>query len=322
MKEYRDLLKKGNVVAVGKGRKTVRGEDTGEEAVVVNVKKKQPEFKLTRQDMVPKSVDGFQTDVVESGKIRAFYFLPVTPGVSIGHKAITAGTLGCFVEREGATFILSNNHVLANSNDAEIGDEILVPGPYDGGTIPDSVFAKLFDFVPLRMGGDQQSDCRTTNMVVKGLNWYLKTFKHDTRIPAPVRPLSAPNLVDAALAGPVDPSKIERSIPNIGLIQGTGEAKLDLGVHKMGRTTGYTEDRVRQTDVTCIVEYGPGQEALFEGQLLAGPMSSPGDSGSAVLDRSNHLVGLLFAGSDQVTIFSPIYTVLDLLNCHLLIERR
>jgi hypothetical protein len=41
---------------------------------------------------------------------------PAQGGVSIGHYKITAGTLGCLVrDGKGGTYILSNNHVLANS---------------------------------------------------------------------------------------------------------------------------------------------------------------------------------------------------------------
>ena len=41
---------------------------------------------------------------------------PLRPGISVGHFRITAGTIGCFVERARKTFILSNNHVLADEN--------------------------------------------------------------------------------------------------------------------------------------------------------------------------------------------------------------
>src|SRR5262245_56479469 len=41
---------------------------------------------------------------------------PAPNGVSIGHYAITAGTLGCLVTNGSTTFILSNNHVLADEN--------------------------------------------------------------------------------------------------------------------------------------------------------------------------------------------------------------
>ena len=40
-------------------------------------------------------------------------------------------------------------------------------------------------------------------------------------------------------------------------------------------------------------------------------MSSSGDSGSAILDMERRAVGLLFAGSEHVTIFTPLQRVLD-----------
>jgi hypothetical protein len=58
--------------------------------------------------------------------------------------------------------------------------------------------------------------------------------------------------------------------------------------------------------VTVNVQYGPGRVALFTDQLLAGPMSQGGDSGSAVLDGGNRLIGLLFAGSENTTIINRI----------------
>jgi hypothetical protein len=54
--------------------------------------------------------------------------------------------------------------------------------------------------------------------------------------------------------------------------------------------------------------------AQFRDQLLAGPMSQGGDSGSAVLDNDRKIVGLLFAGSDQTTIINRIQNVFSLLG--------
>ncbi len=50
-------------------------------------------------------------------------------------------------------FILSNNHVLANSNTAAIGDPILQPGSHDGGTLTNDHIADLADFIPISIAG-------------------------------------------------------------------------------------------------------------------------------------------------------------------------
>ena len=65
---------------------------------------------------------------------------------------------------------------------------------------------------------------------------------------------------------------------------------------------------------TIDVDYGPGRLARFVGQIITTPMSAGGDSGSAVLDMNGKVVGLLFAGSDSVTILNPIQKVFELLN--------
>jgi hypothetical protein len=78
---------------------------------------------------------------------------PAPLGYSIGHPAITAGTLGArVVNASQQVFVLSNNHVLANSNDASIGDAALQPGPFDGGVAADQI-GTLFAFKPINFSG-------------------------------------------------------------------------------------------------------------------------------------------------------------------------
>ena len=128
------LLKRANVVATGIGYKQTGDVKTDTLCIVCSVKEKVPASQLSGQDLVPAALDGTPTDVLQTGVIRALQaptdrFRPAPGGVSIGHVAITAGTLGCWVTKNGQKVILSNNHVLANSNDAEIGDAILQPRP-------------------------------------------------------------------------------------------------------------------------------------------------------------------------------------------------
>jgi hypothetical protein len=78
----------------------------------------------------------------------------------------------------------------------------------------------------------------------------------------------------------------------------------------MGRTTGLTQGVIQQIDVTVNVEYN-GQMVQFADQVFASSMSQPGDSGSAILDMDKRVVGLLFAGSERVTILTPIERILS-----------
>ena len=117
------------------------------------------------------------------------------------------------------------------------------------------------------------------------------------------------NLVDAAIARPRDPADVTDQILDIGTIQGAAEASLGTTVKKSGRTTELTTGQILQVDVTADVQYGAGLTARFTDQLLAGPMSQGGDSGSAGLDNDNRLGGLLFAGSEHTAIINRIPNV-------------
>jgi hypothetical protein len=306
-----DLLSRENVIATGIGYKVTGGQRTPTPAIVCSVTRKVPAASLAAAALVPRTIDGSETDVIETGRIRALQaptgrFRPAPGGVSIGHRDITAGTLGCLVRKGGETFILSNNHVIANSNDAQLGDAILQPGPVDGGTIATDHIASLESFVPIGfLAPEPPSTCGFAGAVIGLLNAGCRAIGSQTRYRT-VSIQQTTNLVDAAIGRPLDPGDVKDEILGIGTIQGTVPGALGLRVKKSGRTTGLTTGEILQVDVTVDVQYGAGQVARFTDQLMAGAMSQGGDSGSAVLDEQNRLTGLLFAGSDSSTIINRI----------------
>jgi len=168
--EGKRLLSKANVVGFGQGYKYVKGNKTNIEATSVFVKEKVPVQSLDPQDVVPQKAFGLPTDVIETGEIVAFsgintgWVRPLIPGYSIGHYKITAGTLGAIVDRNGEKLILSNNHVLANCNDANVGDSIIQPGSYDGGT---EKVAELCDFEEIEI---MSASCKIAKVIAHILN--------------------------------------------------------------------------------------------------------------------------------------------------------
>ncbi len=314
----RDMLKKENVVAIGIGDKKEGNKYIKREtAVVCSVIKKKHANLLLKKDIIPAYIDGLKTDVVETGVIKALGLTdkhrPAFGGVSIGHRDITAGTFGCLVKKDGKTCILSNNHVLANSNDAEIGDSILQPGPHDGGSVANDTIALLENFIPIEFS-EGAADCD----IMKLIEWLTDLlgglFHRKHRLRA-YKIQAGINYTDCAIAGPVEIGvDVEKGIAEIGEIVGKAVAKVGDEVQKTGRTTGYTTGEILQEDVTVNVQYGAGKIARFDDQLMAGPMSAGGDSGSAVLNMDKKIVGLLFAGSEEVTILNPIDYVFDSLG--------
>ncbi len=316
------ILRKANVVGMGIGFKESAGIKSDELALVVLVQDKLPITSLSAKDVVPKKVDGVNTDVIRVGKVVAYQsptnrFRPAPPGCSIGHFSITAGTFGAVV-RDATTnemLILSNNHVMANSNDAKTGDTILQPGPADGGKAPQDRIADLLRFVKINYksgdGGDG-SECPFANVISKIMNAMASILGSQTRLTAVKA--AATNLVDAAVAKPWQTSAIDENTLKIGKVTGTVPATIGMAVKKSGRTTGLTQGTITVMDATIDVGYGGSRVATFEHQLLTNDMSDPGDSGSLLVDEQNRAVGLLFAGSDEVTVYNPIETVLQLLN--------
>lgn len=321
---FRELTTIDNVLGVGRGHKLVRGESTGEQSVIILVRKKLPRCELSRKALLPRKIDGLPTDVIEVGDIRLLSdrtqtVRPAQPGVSIGHFKVSAGTFGAVVrDRDtGERLILSNNHVLANATDgsdgrAVVGDPIVQPGIYDGGTLQDNVIGHLVRFVPL-LRETMAPQCPMAKMFETLLNKIIGLLQPHYRIQV-LRESEKTNVVDCAVAKPVNDVIIRDEIFEFGQIAGVKDAKVGMAVKKSGRSTGVTHSLVLATDVIVKVALGNREYGVFADQVLAGPMSMPGDSGALVLTEDNYAVGLLFAGSEQVTMFNRITNVLDALN--------
>lgn len=317
--ERKKLMSLGNVVGTGIGYKTINGEKTDNLGIICSVKSKLPAGSISADALVPSTIQDVPTDVVEVGEVKAQQdpkgkFRPAPGGVSIGHRSVTAGTLGCWVKKNGKFHLLSNNHVIANSNNASIGDRILQPGSFDSGT---DYIATLSDFVRIKFGGEDNlvdaaiaqaleggdggdSGCSVANAIANILNGGASTMGRKTRL-KPVKVLAVEDIV-------------RDEVLNIGKISELGEATLGMEVKKMGRTTGLTFGTVTQIDVSIRVSYGT-QSANFIDQVLTTDMSDGGDSGSVVVHKDNHkMVGLLFAGSDLVTVINRSQNVFSALD--------
>ena len=326
-----DILEKPNVVGVGVGFKN---GVPGQKSIVVMVEKKLPLAALSEVDMIPRTFGAVKTDVIETGEIKAGIALteelkrtdkwrPAPGGVSIGHYKITAGTLGTVVYStysDGTRYLLSNNHVFANSNDAEKGDPILQPGPHDGGTLEDQL-ADLHVFAPIDFS-EEPGLCSIAEYYARFGNFLAEKMGSKHRVNSIRSNIQAVNYFDAAIAKPLIQSDIDPGIIGIGEIYGVETAYIGQRVVKSGRTTEFTEGNISLTHATIKVSYGGGKMATFEDQLVAGPMSAGGDSGSLVVSGdTTNAVGLLFAGSAQTTIFSPIQPILDYFNVRFVEEK-
>ncbi len=237
---------------------------------------------------------------------------PVKMGTSGGNVTDTSGnfccsgTLGALVTRGGVTFILSNNHVLAKSDNgtAKTTDIISQPGLVDNNCAP-------------------------------GVN----TVAHFTAAAA-LKPTNgtngpAPSNVDAAIAqvvtgtvdgsgsildlGAADATSIAAAPPSAALATPEAVLAANEGVAKSGRSTGLTCSNLQAINVTVSVDYATacgGAKAFtatFTNQVIVngGSFSASGDSGSLVVTSDTaRPLGLLYGGNSTSTSANPIQAVL------------
>jgi hypothetical protein len=253
---------------------------------------------------LPAKLDGLPVEVQVTGLVMARtdptarFPRPVPTGVSTGHPNITAGTIGARVrDALGNVYALSNNHVYADQNRANLGDPVLQPGTIDGGQYPGDQIGVLDSYVPIDFS------------------------------------FSGYNLMDAAIAlsseadlGNSTPAD-GYGIPNSTIYgDGNGDGYFDstadllgLPVQKYGRTTLLTQGTVTEVNVFVEVCY----EAIFNFCIKSaymydqlgispGTFSGGGDSGSLIVtdDAQNNPVGLLFAGGSDRTFANRIDLVL------------
>ncbi|MBV8545315.1 MAG: hypothetical protein JO093_11025 [Acidobacteria bacterium] len=203
---------------------------------------------------------------------------PLIIGCSCAHTDVNIGTLGCCVQKNGKTYLLSNNHVFGNSNIAQPGDAILQPSSTDH-PLSDLVAATFVEFVKLDIAKANRVDAAIAEMA-EGINCDTRTI---LGFPKP--------LADAAAGLPI----------------GT--------VHKLGRSTDLTSGTISASGLIPVTVNIGGADYDFVDQIeitspAAHPFSMKGDSGSVVFNDDGALVGLLFSGNEKTTTYAnPIADV-------------
>src|SRR5271157_2246108 len=219
-----------------------------------------------------------------------------------------SGTLGSLVTRNGTLYILSNNHVMANSAEnsgsPDVGQSITQPGLIEVNCASSSTHAvaDLSEYFPLQTGSIPKIDAAlaavSSGAVDTSGNILLLGSTLTNGVPAPGAPKSGVGLTPAQALG----------------------APYNGAVAKSGRTTGLTCSTIVGTNVASSVSYyahcGDTNAAFTVNytDLVAvngGDFSDTGDSGSLIVTQSTaEAVALLFAGSDTDSVGNPITDVL------------
>jgi hypothetical protein len=308
-----ELLARPEITAVDIAHKRKKGKKTDQMSIVISVKKKKAKGSLKSGELIPAEIDGIPTDVIEDeivpqpaltqveaqidastystlqggismGPCRSVYLTP--PAVEKAGNYVFVGTLGVFVRDRTShdVMTLTNFHVACIDTGWKVGDAMTQPGRVDGGVCPGGQFGTLERAV---------------------------LSEH----------------VDGSLVRLAAGKSWTCSIAEIGDVHGQGTAANGMAVRKRGRTTGLTYGKVGSVDYSTSIDYGDGiGTRILKNQIRVDVDTSRstqfgdhGDSGSVVVDDSNNIIGLHFAGntSGSLGVANPIQFVLDELNVEL-----
>ena len=226
-----------------------------------------------------------------------------------------SGTLGSLVQdNTGRQFLLSNNHVLAQSDHASVGDAIVQPGLIDNNCMP---YGEGAGTLP-----------------VGALTAWLSLDSKETNADAAIAEVGS-HTVDASgsileLGARRSDGSLAAAPPGTSSTGGKGEAAwLQMRVAKSGRTTGLTCGAISALDVDVSVDYfrdcaetRPYLTKTFTNQVgLSGDhFGDAGDSGALLVDAGTaEPVGLYFAGGTDSSgvgqgMANPASDVLNELN--------
>jgi len=288
MGSAREILEKiPNVVAVGIGLKETDGEFTDEIAFRVFVTEKKPKNELKKHEIIPKEIEGHKTDVLIPYHITNEAFVerqntkdvrPLQGGIAMGNDKEQGayGTLGWFARLNDNTLvILTNKHVL-----------------YDVTLATDTSINKAAQAFYSK---SCCCECGVIGQTIIGIknntvDCALATINADIGTSLRITNDSTDQILKVAGTAQAvigNAKKIgARSIFTKGKIVHIGDAAAAATDPAGGAITVHPDQLI-------II---PAPEETYENENGKKAFSNPGDSGSAILDDDNKMVGLLWGG--------------------------
>lgn len=333
-----------NIVGFGFGKKIRAGMRLPLDALTVFVKRKLPRSELQRKpnqlpikraarlhhnmsvedvfdfanytDETPPRDEEVWTDIVERPyplRLQAYqghHKGELIGGISIGLESETTGTLGYFVRnktgsasRPGREFyLLTAGHVLNKTLSSPPTTRVCQPGDAD---------CKPLGLTP--------NNCYLADVVETTPLYFAAGTPGRSEIDAGIaRPISA-GQAGIVSAGHCNPDIIRIRIMECGAVTGIAAPEENMLVKKVGRTSGLTWGKIThpKSSFDLVNPHNHQERTTLSMQIITTAMSREGDSGALLLDEENHAVGLLCAGCEDQSVFTPIDVVLDKLKVEL-----
>lgn len=296
------LTRLPGVVEVGVGMKERGNQLTDQIAFRVYVEEKRPEHELGADQVVPREIDGFRTDVIKVRrrvKIIGFNdvddvarYKPRVGGIRIQNdNQAGSGTLGCFCRRndDSKVVLLSNHHVLFTPNEDDptrwmpMKNKTRVAQP-----LYETYCCCSCNTVGTVLDGDNDLDCAIASLD-DGVPYIPK-----------VRQIKKP----------------DNTLELNGFLSGAGAPVSGESVWKVGARTGLTRGHLGEVHPNLDLEMHPDGFPYF---------ANHGDSGSVVVSlATGNVVGLLKSIDNEIDqggtlgYGTQIQSVLDRLNITIL----
>lgn len=336
-----ELKKYPGVLGVGWAYKQTGGEITDEVGFRVLVAEKKKKSELKPEDILPTEFKGIPIDVMtiplgeplQCGDTQ--YHSPLIGGITVSNQRLRpdnrpeVGTLGFFATMAGQptrdnVFLVSNNHVLmavqASVNDAVYQTEWVIQG---GVAVVDLRMEQLHPIGkihnaglqnnhPFTFPGESQAqygvDCAMAKLDISISSWCDTncgvSYKNE------IRGLNIRGNNTIASVANVRQAQVQSGSPN-------------YVVYKVGQATDRTVGRVTAVNTSIAIPGGTVLQNCMEilatgNNCLGNPdFADHGDSGAALINDQNQLVGLVFSrdpANHSIGHACHIGPVLDLLQ--------
>jgi len=302
-----ELLSLPGVVHVSVGLKETNGQVTDQLCVRVYVAEKKGKADVSAPELIPADIHGIPTDVNTVGsfefQIDNSLYRPIKGGIQVTNRIvdintagngrqISRGTLGCIAidNTDNAPVLLSNWHVLYANSGAD-GENVFQPAPT---TLPQLTALQL----PFRPPDDADKIAVNRRSAI--------TSKVDGAIAA-IDVSSCCHCCGIHYSNEINGLSVAGR-PAKNTIVGDLRATSGMSVFKVGQSTLRAEGVVVDDNYPSFSITLGGTIHTFTGQIAiqnvdpTKPFSDHGDSGSAIINIDNKIVGLLFAGGKNVPV--------------------
>ncbi len=285
-------LNSSDIQGVGVATKVSDNDDSGKPCITIYVNHKKPLDEVSSP--IPSNFEFSNGEVVdfdieEIGELEAQnsfkeYIRPVFSGLSVAHHDRPAGTLGLIVRSKLPPyrhFAMSCAHVIAPYRQSH---ESHVYQPYKPNEAEQSLRARIGKFV--------------------------------AAIPLNYSPQGYPNYYDVALAELSGNTPYSTKIPYVGVLKGvSARISQNMLVKAVGMVSGRTAGQVINPNFRARLNYydaqGNKKTAGFQRVVLCTRYSVAGDSGAAILNSKDKLVGMHIGGSSSHSVFCRIIPALN-----------